>query len=203
MKPIDVICALNDVDDEYILHAMSPNRRKVVSIRRVLIAAVIVVVAIVSAAAVYSTKTYRYDKLHQTPTADPVESVINLLENAFNEEDYYLKQEIYGAMVDEEKTAKVLSEETELVKERGWNEDNFVVVYVEYYRLYDHTKTFVDDGYTSAWLYMEYDSANDCWVWYYTKGNHSYEGPEYLGIFEEAGVGHVSCRKEEDSYKDY
>ncbi|MCD7733061.1 MAG: hypothetical protein LUH56_06435 [Oscillospiraceae bacterium] len=189
MKPIDVICALNDVDDEYILHAMSPNRRKVVSIRRVLIAAIIVILAVVCATSIYSSKTFRYGI--KTATDDPVDSALNYLES-LADEDYVSTIEVYGGMIYDQRTAEVLEYWDNVASERDWNEDNFVVVYTEYYVEYVHDMVPLNDGYTARTFWMEYDEVTNAWYYY-----DGMSGIPFLGIFEEDGLGHDGWTKDD------
>ncbi|MCD7784110.1 MAG: hypothetical protein LUH18_00760 [Oscillospiraceae bacterium] len=195
---MSLLDALNDIDDKYIAHAGQVKPRRMVSLRSVLIAAVVAMLAVVSAIAVYSSKSYSYDR-YQEPTDDPVESVLNLIENK-SLKSHVIEFEIYGAAVDEEETARVLSEETELVKEQEWNEDNFVVVYAEYYQIFYKVLSEEDDGYQADWFWMEYDPVNDIWVLYDNSEIGDYS-PGYLGLFDETGVGHEDwCKDDVGSY---
>ncbi|MCD7823306.1 MAG: hypothetical protein LUG86_04725 [Oscillospiraceae bacterium] len=189
MKPIDVIYALNDVDDEYILHAMNPSRRRVVSIRRVIIAAIIVILAVVCATSIYSSKTFRYGI--KTATDDPVDSALNYLES-LADEDYVSTIEVYGGMIYDQRTAEVLEYWDNTVDERDWNEDNFVVVYTEYYVEYVHDMVPLNDGYTARTFWMEYNEATNAWYYY-----DGMSGIPFLGIFEEDGLGHNGWTKDD------
>lgn len=196
-----ILEALNDIDDKYISHARSIRPKRMVSLRSVLIAAVVVALAVVSAMAVYSSKSYSYETANQSPTDDPVTSVTNLLRNR-SDLSYVINLEIYGAEIDEEETARVLSEETELVDEREWNEDNFVVVYAEYYEVYYHAISHNTDGYLANWYWMEYDEVNDLWVLYYNSDIDSDYQCTYLGFFNVDGVGYDGwCKDDVESYQ--
>ncbi len=179
MKPMDVIYALNDVDDEYVLHAMNPSRRRTINIRRVLIAAIIVILAVVCATSIYSSKSFRHGI--KTATDDPVDSALNYLES-LADEDYVSTIEVYGGMIDEQRTAEVLEYWDNVASERDWNEDNFVVVYTEYYVEYVHNMVPYDDGYTARTFWMEYDEVTNAWYYYDGMGSTA-----YLGIFEPNG----------------
>ncbi len=196
---MSLLDALNDIDDKYIAHAGQVKPKRMVSLRSVLIAAVVAMLAVVSAIAVYSSKSYSYDR-YQDPTDDPVESVMNLIERkSFN--NPVIQFEIYGAAIDEEETARVLSEETELVKEQEWNEDNFVVVYAEYYQIFYKVSSADEDGYRADWFWMELDPVNNVWVLYDNSELSDDYSPGYLGLFDEAGVGHEGwCNDDIDSY---
>ncbi len=178
MKPVDVIYALNDVKDEYVLHAMSPSRRRVISVKRVLIAAIVVILAVVCATSIYSSKSFRHGI--KTATNDPVDSALNYLES-LADEDYVSTIEVYGGMIYDKRTAEVLEYWDNVASERDWNEDNFVVVYTEYYVEYIHDMVPYDDGYTARTFWMEYDEVTNAW-YYYDGGSTA-----YLGIFEPDG----------------
>ncbi|MCD7784109.1 MAG: hypothetical protein LUH18_00755 [Oscillospiraceae bacterium] len=178
---ISIINALGDIKDEYIVHAMNPNRRRTVSIRRVLIAAIIVILAVVCATSIYSSKTFRYGI--KTATDDPVESALNYLES-LADEDYVSTIEVYGGMIYDQRTAEALEYWDNVASERDWNEDNFVVVYTEYYVEYIHDMVPYDDGYTARTFWMEYDEVTNAW-YYYDGGSTAYQG-----IFEPNGHSH-------------
>lgn len=178
---INILNALGDIKDEYILHAMNINRKRVMNIRRVLIAAVIVVVATVCALTVTSDSFH--DLFYQSPTNDAVESALNIIENQIDK-DYAITVEVYGGMVDEEETERILSIESwgEIIEERGWSTDTFAIVYMEYYVEYNHDLSPYDDGYTAAWFWMEKVESSGEWLYY-----DSRNGIEFRGIFEPNG----------------
>ncbi len=181
---ISIINALGDIKDEYILHAMNPNHKRVVNVRRVLIAAVIVVLAVIYALTVTSDSFH--DLFYQSPTNDAVESALNIIENQIDK-DYAITVEVYGGMIDEEETERILSIESwgEIIEERGWSTDTFAIVYVEYYTEYDHTLTPLKDGYTAMWLWMEKSESTGDWLYY-----DGMMGIHYRGIFEPDGHSH-------------
>ena len=178
---INIIDALGDIKDEYILHAMNPNHKRVVNVRRVLIAAIIVILAVVCATSIYSSKSFRHGI--KTATDDPVDSALNYLES-LADEDYVSTIEVYGGMIYDQRTAEVLEYWDNVVNERDWNEDNFVVVYTEYYVEYVHDMVPYDDGYTAETFWMEYDEVTNAW-YYYDGGSTAYQG-----IFEPNGHSH-------------
>ncbi len=55
---------------------------------------------------------------------------------------------------------------SDLARERGWSEEllssHFAAVKAKYYIEYDHTKTFIDDGYTEQYFYLIEE--NGSWV---------------------------------------
>ncbi len=57
---------------------------------------------------------------------------------------------------------------SDLAKERGWTDkylaEHFVVVWAKYYVEYDHTKTFLDDGYTEQYFYLTQDTKSSEWA---------------------------------------
>ena len=56
---------------------------------------------------------------------------------------------------------------SELAGSRGWADEylseHFVVVSAKYYVEYDHTKTFLDDGYTEQYFYLVQDPKTEKW----------------------------------------
>ena len=56
---------------------------------------------------------------------------------------------------------------SDLAKEKGWTAEylaeHFVVVRAKYYIEYDHTKTFMDDGYTEQDFYLTRDEKTGKW----------------------------------------
>ncbi len=158
---MDVIYALNDVDDEYILHAMNPSRRRVISVRRVLIAAVIVVVAVVCAFTVYSANR-EVSRQEQDPQ-EPVRESLSHLADA----DYTLDLEVVEVEMDPFKKSKVLDTWRTTVKERGWNASTFYVISAEYYVEYDSTLTEARSGHYIVWYFLEEDDSG-AWVIYDT-----------------------------------
>ena len=57
---------------------------------------------------------------------------------------------------------------SELAEARGWTdeylEEHFIVVWAKYYVEYDHTKTFLDDGYTEQHFYLTQDVKTGEWT---------------------------------------
>ena len=57
---------------------------------------------------------------------------------------------------------------SELAEARGWTDEyldeHFIVVLAKYYTEYDHTKTFLDDGYTEQYFYLTQDIKSGKWT---------------------------------------
>lgn len=72
--------------------------------------------------------------------------------------------------VEDAETKRVIEMYTgsELAKARGWTDEylseHFVVVWAKYYVEYDHTKTFMNDGYTEQYFYLTEDAETGEWT---------------------------------------
>ena len=72
--------------------------------------------------------------------------------------------------VDERETDRVIKmySGSDLAQSRGWTDEylaeHFVVIWAKYYVEYDHTKTFLDDGYTEQYFYLTQDTKSGEWT---------------------------------------
>ena len=161
MKPMDVLYALNDVKDEYVLHAMTPSRRRMVSVKSVLIAAVVAILTVVCAFTVYSAR--REIGVQEQDPLEPVRESLSHLADA----DYTLSLEVIEVDADPFKKSKILDTWRTTVKERGWNPNTFYVISAEYYIEYDNALTDARSGHYIVWYFLEEDDSG-AWVIYDT-----------------------------------
>ena len=86
------------------------------------------------------------------------------------EQDYTLNVKVDTLKVDEVETERVVGmySGSQLAKERGWTDkylaEHFVVVRAIYYVEYDHTKTFLDDGYVGQYFYLTRNEKTGLWT---------------------------------------
>ncbi|MCD8107574.1 MAG: hypothetical protein LUE20_06390 [Oscillospiraceae bacterium] len=161
MDANDIFYALNDIKDEYIFHAMNVNRRRAITMRRMLIAAVVVILTVVCAFTVYSANR-EVDRQEQDPL-EPVRESLSHLADA----DYTLDLEVIEVEMDPFKKSKVLDTWRTTVKERGWNPSTFYVISGEYYIEYDNALTDARSGHYIVWYFLEEDDSG-AWVIYDT-----------------------------------
>lgn len=105
----------------------------------------------------------------QNPSADPVETVRSALEGQ-TDKDYTITLSVEEIRIDEDETARVraMYSGSELAAERGWTDEylaeHFIVVWAKYYAEYDHTKTFLDDGYIEQYFQLTQDTSSGEWT---------------------------------------
>ena len=84
--------------------------------------------------------------------------------------EYTLRVRIEEIEVDDAETARVAAmySGSELAEARGWTDEylaeHFIVVRAKYYVEYDHTKTFMDDGYTEQYFYLTQNIETGEWT---------------------------------------
>jgi beta-lactamase regulating signal transducer with metallopeptidase domain len=104
----------------------------------------------------------------QEASSEPVQAVKIALINQ-EAKDYTISMSIGSVDIDEEETQRVVNRYlgSELAQSRGWSDsylgEHFVVVKAYYTVEYDHTKTFMDDGYLEQYFYLTRDTATDLW----------------------------------------
>lgn len=162
--------AMSEIDNKYVGEAISYSRPRLMkkSSKRiaVLVAAVIAVLSLCGFAAY---EFGLFDPWLQKPSADPIETVRSAIEGQA-EKEYTTALRVEEIKVDEDETARVkaMYSGSELAKSRGWTdeylEDHFIVVWANYYTEYDHTKTFLDDGYTEQYFYLTQDTESGEWT---------------------------------------
>lgn len=176
MNADHILNALETIDDKYILQAKeqydteNPSKypkEKVRSIKRtVLLVAAIAVILFFCGFAAYEIGLF--DPWLQQPSADPIKTVQSAIEGQAGKE-YTKSIRIHEIRIDEIETERVKRryKNSELEAARGWTdeniEDHFVVVWAGYYVEYDHTKTFLDDGYTEQYFYLMENTESGEW----------------------------------------
>lgn len=161
--------ALGEIDDRFLLD-VKPYRffgKKPNRLRRgwILIAAVIAALALCGFAAYQLAVS---DLWLQEPSQDPVETVKSAIENQM-EKEYTLAVTVEQIKIDQEETAQAMARYrgSDLAKARGWDgyfDGHFVAVKAEYQVLYDHTKTFLDDGAVCQYFYLMEDTQTGRWI---------------------------------------
>ena len=161
--------AMSELNDRYIDEAMfyEKSHQSKTSPKRmaVLIAAAITVLAFCG------FKAYElglFDRWLQTPSADPIRTVQSAIEGQADKE-YTICVRVDEIEVNESETERMIKRYSgsDLAKEKGWTAEylaeHFVVVRAKYYIKYDHTKTFMDDGYTEQDFYLMRDVKTGKW----------------------------------------
>lgn len=162
--------AMSEIDSKYVDEAISYNRirplKKSTKRIAVLAAAVIAVLGLCGFAAY---EFGLFDPWLQKPSAEPIETVRSAIEGQAGKE-YTIAVRIEDIRVDEDETARVkaMYSGSELAQARGWTDEyldeHFIVVWAKYYTEYDHTKTFLDDGYTEQYFYLTQDTETGEWM---------------------------------------
>ena len=162
--------AMSELDTKYVDEALSYDKSHMQKVRPrkwgILIAAVIAVLALCGFAAY---ELGLFDPWLQKPSTDPVQTVQSAIEGQAGKE-YTISVRVYEIKVDESETERVIEmySGSDLAKERGWTDEylaeHFVVVWAKYYVEYDHTKTFLDDGYTEQYFYLTQDTKSGEWA---------------------------------------
>lgn len=150
--------AISELDTKYVDEALSYNKTRLSSPKRiaVLIAAVVALMALCGFA-VYEFGVF--DPWLQKASTDPIKTVQSAIEGQADKE-YTIAVRVDEIKIAEDETERVRAGYmgSDLAKARGWTDeylaDHFVVVRVKYYVEYDHTKTFLDDGYTEQFFYL-------------------------------------------------
>lgn len=110
-----------------------------------------------------------FDSWLQNPASDPIETVRNAINNQADE-DYTIKLTIDEISIDTEETERliVMYSGSELAESRGWTDEyldeHFLAVKAVYYAEYDHTKTFMNDGYTEQYFYLTQNPETGKWT---------------------------------------
>jgi hypothetical protein len=173
-----ILDAFEMIDDKYIIEAKERNvmnttsiktaGRKVRSIRRTL-ALIAVIAALLALCGFTAYKLGFFDPWLQKPSAIPTETVKSAIENQINKK-YTIAVRVDEIKIDEAETERVIKmySGSELAEVRGWTDDylaeHFVVVWTKYYVEYDHTKTFMNDGYTEQYFYLTEDPETGKWT---------------------------------------
>lgn len=86
------------------------------------------------------------------------------------DKDYTLEVRLETVFVDDSETERVrnLYLGSQLADARGWTDDillnHFIVIIARYHVRYDHTKTFLDDGYLEQYFYLVHDPKSNNWT---------------------------------------
>lgn len=173
-----ILDALEMIDDKYILEAMEHNTNKSFSIKtargifrshRNALALVAVIAALLALCGFAAYELGFFDKWLQKPSATPTATVQRAIENQIDKE-YTITVRVDEIKVDEAETKCVIKMymRSELAKARGWTDDylaeHFLVVWIKYYIEYDHTKTFMNDGYTEQYFYLTENPETGDWT---------------------------------------
>ncbi len=161
--------AMSELDSKYVDEALSYNKiRLSKSPKRiaVLIAAVIVLMALCGFAAYESGL---FDPWLQEASVDPIKTVQSAIEGQAGKE-YTITVRVDEIKIDEDETVRVRARYTgsDLAEAREWTDEylaeHFIVVWAKYYVEYDHTKTFLDDGYTEQFFYLTQNVETGEWT---------------------------------------
>ncbi|MBT9779009.1 hypothetical protein GPL15_21255 [Clostridium sp. MCC353] len=178
MNASHILDALEMIDDKYILqageHSFTTNpsgrngERKAGNLRRimVLIAAAALLLMLCGFGAY---KLGLFDYWIQTPSATPEDTVRYAIENQIKK-DYTVRVTVDTVHVDTDETKRLAAmySGSELAEERGWTEEylaeHFTAVKAVYYIEYDHTKVFMNDGWTKQYFYLVREPETGEWT---------------------------------------
>lgn len=162
--------AMGELDAKYVEEALFYDNSRISKIRPrklgILIAAAIAILALCGFAAY---ELGLFDPWLQKPSADPVQTVQSAIEGQADKA-YTICVRVEEIKVDESETERMIQRYSgsDLAKARGWTDESlaehFVVVWAKYYVEYDHTKTFLDDGYTEQYFYLTQDTKSGEWT---------------------------------------
>lgn len=169
MKASTLLTALGEVEDRLILDAEVPGR----PVRRqrsagLLLAAVLCVLAVLLCG-FGALDLGLFDVWLQTPSPDPASVVRSALEGQLDKE-YTLELQLREIVPDPEETRRVISRYqcSDLARSRGWTDEylaeHFLVVRADYRAVYDHTKTFLEDGELRQYFYLTQDIKTGRWT---------------------------------------
>ncbi len=162
--------AMSELDTKYVDEALFYDKSQISKVRPrklgILIAAVIALLALCGFVV---CELGLSDLWIQKPSTDPVQTVQSAIEGQADKE-YTICVRVDEIKVDESETERVIERYSgsDLAKEREWTDEylaeHFVVVWAKYYVEYDHTKTFLDDGYTEQYFYLTQDTKSGEWT---------------------------------------
>lgn len=124
------------------------------------ITAVIIVCVLLCILGIYAFKS-------QISNSDPISAVRSEL-NDIADREYTLNLEIISIDIDPDESERMINnyKGSELAKERGWTNEqlnDLTAVKAIYRTEYDHSKTFIDDGYTEQYFYLIKDDSSEDW----------------------------------------
>lgn len=161
---------LGEIDAVYVGEAAPPapaGRQRGFPKRALVLAAALAATLALCGFAAYELGLF--DPWLQQPSGDPLAVVQNAIENQA-EKAYTVSVQVDTIRVDPQETLRVSDRYrgSELAAARGWTDESlaehFVVVWAKYYTEYDHTKTFLDDGYTEQYFYLMQDAETGEWT---------------------------------------
>lgn len=175
MNANHILDALEMIDDEFIIEVKERNalcaaseREKVRSPRRAL-ALVALITAFLALCGFAAYELGLFDRWIQKPSINPTETVKSAIENQIDKQ-YTINVRVDEIKIDDTETKRVIEMYTgsELAEARGWTDEylaeHFVVVWAKYYVEYDHTKTFMNDGYTEQYFYLTENTETGEWT---------------------------------------
>lgn len=164
--------AMSEIDDNYVKEAIAYDKSHLSKKNRSSKRTIILVAAIIALFALCGFAAYElglFDPWLQEPSSNPIETVQSAIENQIDKE-YTISVRVDEIKIDEDETARVAAMYcgSELAQARGWTDEylaeHFVVVWAKYYVEYDHTKIFMDDGYTEQYFYLTQDTQTGEWT---------------------------------------
>ena len=162
--------AMSEIDNKYVSEAVSYNRTRLLKKGSKRIAVLVAAfIAVLSLCWFTAYELGLFDPWLQKPSAEPTETVRSAIEGQADKE-YTISLRVEEIKIDEDETARVkaMYSGSKLAKARGWTDDyleeHFIVVWAKYYTEYDHTKTFLDDGYTEQYFYLTQDTKSGEWT---------------------------------------
>lgn len=164
--------AMSEINDKYVEEAIAYDKSSTLKRNRNPKRTVILIAAIIAVLALCGFAAYElglFDPWLQKPSADPVQTVQSAIEGQADKE-YTVSVRVDEIKIDDDETARVVTmySGSELASARGWTDEylaeHFVVVWAKYYVEYDHTKTFMDNGYTEQYFYLTQDTETGEWT---------------------------------------
>lgn len=164
--------AMSEINDKYVEEAISYDKsstsKKSHSPKRIMILAA-AIIALLSLSGFAAYELGLFDPWLQKPSDSPVQTVQSAIEGQADKE-YTISVRVDEIRVDEDETERVkdMYSGSELAEARGWTDEylaeHFVVVWAKYYVEYDHTKTFMNDGYTEQYFYLTMNTESGEWT---------------------------------------
>lgn len=163
---------MSEIDDKYVEEAIAYDKSCLSKKSRNPQRTILLTAAIIALLALCGFAFYElglFDPWLQKPSDNPTETVQSAIENQIDKE-YTINVRVDEIRVDEDETTRVAAmySGSELAEARGWTDEylaeHFVVVWAKYYVEYDHTKTFMDDGFTEQYFYLTQDTETGEWT---------------------------------------
>jgi len=164
--------AMGELADSYVREAILYDKRCMPKRHHTLQRAVILAAAAAAILTLCGFAAYElglFDPWLQEPSTDPVRTVRSAIEHQMDK-GYAIRVYVEEIKIDDAETDRVRARYSgsELAQARGWTDaylaEHFVVVRAKYDVEYDHTKTFMDDGYTEQDFYVTQDLQTGQWT---------------------------------------